>query len=396
MNILMTTIFSYPHEGGLSSHITTLKSGLESLGHSVDVLSFSQLPSFKKKLFAKAPGFLLNQVKKGSGQLFNDRQRMKLLAAAIKQSENKYDIIHAQDIFATLASIDSNIPTIQTVHGYYSFESISRGAITKNSEEDYLLQEFERKAYRSAAKVVTVDQRIKTYIDPAAHIEAITIKNFVDITAFKPKTTNQEETKVRFQIPSHKKMLLVPRRLTEKNGVIYPILALPAVLKNHPNTMIIYAGTGEQLALLEDTVAKLHIKESVLFLGSVPYTSMKNLYDASDIVLIPSVHSHGVEEATSISALEAMGSGAPVIASSVGGLREIITDNENGLLVHEKNIVALAQAISKLLSLPLQASRLAENAREKIESEYSHLTAAQRFVEVYQEVLDAKTGRPKV
>lgn len=84
MNILITTIFSYPHEGGLSSHITTLKKGLNSRGHSVDILSFSQLPSFKKKLLAQAPGFLLNKVKHGSGQLFNDRQRLKLLTSSIK------------------------------------------------------------------------------------------------------------------------------------------------------------------------------------------------------------------------------------------------------------------------------------------------------------------------
>lgn len=396
MNILMTTIFSYPHEGGLSSHITTLKSALELIGHSVDVLSFSQLPSFKKKLFAKAPGFLLNQVKKGSGQLFNDRQRMKLLSASIKKSEKKYDIIHAQDIFATLAAIESGIPTIQTVHGYYSFEAISRGAIFKNSEEDLLFQEYERKAYRSAAKVVTVDQRINDYIGHLSHIEAITIKNFIDTTAFKPEATNREETQKQFHIPSNKKVLLVPRRLTEKNGVIYPILALPDVLKSHPDTLLVYAGTGEQQSILEETAAKLQIHESVRFLGSVPFDNMKNLYHASDIVLIPSVHSHGVEEATSISALEAMGSGSPVIASRIGGLKEIITDGEDGLLVEEKNSRELAQAISKLLGDPAEASRLASKAREKIENEYSHLTAAKRFEEVYQEVLYAKTGRPKV
>lgn len=395
MNILMTTIFSYPHEGGLSSHITTLKSGLESMGHTVDILSFSHLPPFRKTLLAKAPGFLLNSMKKGSGQLFNDRQRMKLLTATIKKSTKRYDIIHAQDIFATLASIEAGIPTIQTVHGYYSFEAISRGAIFENSEEDLLLQEYERKAYRSATKVVTVDRRIKEYIGHAAHVEATTIKNFIDVTAFKPKTTNREETQKRFLIPSHKRMLLVPRRMTEKNGVIYPLLALPEVLKKNPDTVLVYAGTGEQQSKLEETATKLCLQESVLFLGSVPYENMNNVYGASDIVLIPSVHSHGVEEATSISALEAMGSGSPVIASRIGGLKEIITDGEDGLLVEEKNPVELAQAITMLLNDSSQGERLAIKAREKIELEYSHLTAAKHFMDVYQEVLDTKTGRPK-
>ena len=89
MNILITTIFNYPHEGGLSSHITTLKKGLMSRGHNVDILSFSQLPPFKRKMLAQAPGFLLNKVKQGSGQLFNDRQRQKLLASSIKSLEKE-------------------------------------------------------------------------------------------------------------------------------------------------------------------------------------------------------------------------------------------------------------------------------------------------------------------
>ena len=63
---------------------------------------------------------------------------------------------------------------------------------------------------------------------------------------------------------------------------------------------------------------------------------MKDLYGASDIVLVPSIHSYGVEEATSISALEAMGSGSPVVAGAVGGLKEIFEHEKDGLLVEVK------------------------------------------------------------
>ena len=114
--------------------------------------------------------------------------------------------------------------------------------------EDLIIRDFERKAYQSVAKVVTVDRRIKDYINHLAHIEAETIKNFIDVAAFKPETTDRNETRQVFQIPLHKKMLFVPRRMTEKNGVIYPIMALPEVLKNHHDTVLVYAGTGEQQA----------------------------------------------------------------------------------------------------------------------------------------------------
>ena len=77
---------------------------------------------------------------------------------------------------------------------------------------------------------------------------------------------------------------------------------------------------------------------------------MKFLYNTADIVLIPSIHSDGLEEATSISSLEAMASGVSVIASDIGGLSDIFEDGSNGLLVPDGNVGALEKAILKLLN----------------------------------------------
>src|SRR5690554_20309 len=129
MKILLTTIFDFPHEGGLSTHVSTLKSGLEARGHDVDVLSFTQLHPLFRKVYAQAPGYLINKIKPGKGQLINDRNRMSLLASQIKEVKERYDVINSQDIYAALASIESGLPTVATVHGYFSFEAISRGAI---------------------------------------------------------------------------------------------------------------------------------------------------------------------------------------------------------------------------------------------------------------------------
>jgi glycosyltransferase involved in cell wall biosynthesis len=174
--------------------------------------------------------------------------------------------------------------------------------------------------------------------------------------------------------------------LTEKNGVIYPTLALPNVLEIFPETLLVYAGTGEQMENISAKVQQLQLEHHVQLLGSVPHDQMMQLYSAADVVLIPSVHSYGVEEATSISALEAMGSGSPVIASAVGGLKEIINDQNDGLLVEEKNPEELSAAIIKLLKDPQLSQNLAKHAREKIEREYSHIEAAKKVSEIYNQV----------
>ncbi|MFG6114137.1 glycosyltransferase family 4 protein [Halobacillus sp. MO56] len=390
MKILITTIFDYPHEGGLSSHISTLKEGLEERGHTVDVLSFSDLGSLKKKLFAQAPGYIVNRFKKGHGQLLNDLQRKKLLEKALKEKAGDYDVINSQDIFATLASASTGVPVVATVHGYYAYEAISRGAIQQETNTADKYRNLEKEAYQAADLNVTVDQRIRDYLKDTADVEAQVMKNFINTKRFDRIDVNLDELKQSHDIPTDSKMLFVPRRLTEKNGVIYPILALPDILKQHPNTMLVYAGTGEQMTAMKKKIAELGLQENVRLLGSVAPEDMTSLYQAADIVLIPSVHSHGVEEATSISALEAMGSGTPVIAGAVGGLKEIIDHEKDGLLFGDRNVEELSSHVIKLLDLPQFGKEIAINSKRKISESYSHQAAAERFEAVYNEAINSK------
>ncbi|MEW4328549.1 glycosyltransferase family 4 protein [Rossellomorea marisflavi] len=383
MKILLSTIFEYPHEGGLSTHVATLKNGLEALGHQVDVLSFTDLNPLVRKAYAQAPGFIASKIKPGSGQLMNDQNRMTLIHKELNKLKGQYDVVNTQDVYATLAAEGTGIPVVETVHGYYSFEAISRGAIAEGSKEDITVREREKRAYTLADEVVTVDQRIKEYVKSMSGVEATAIKNFIDVEDFDPGKLDLSGIREEFGIPADKKMLFVPRRMTEKNGVIYPTLALRKVLDRHPDTVLVYAGTGEQMPAIKREVEQQGLEGDVLLLGTVPHEKMKYLYGTSDVVLVPSVHSYGVEEATSISALEAMGSRSPVIAGAVGGLKEIIEHEKDGLLVTEKDVDGLSEAILKVLDSPTFAEQLARNARTKIEQMYSHHSAAARFEEIY-------------
>jgi glycosyltransferase involved in cell wall biosynthesis len=387
MRILFTTVHEYPHSGGLSTHVTTLKSGLEALGHDVDIMSFHDIPYFKQILYAQGPSFLLNRFSRGRGTIFGRNARKQLLQTAIGKVKDQYDIINSQDIYATFASVASGVPTVSTVHGYLSYEAVSKGTIREGSKEASYLQKKEIDSFQMTKQVITVDQRIKTYVKQISGIDAEAIRNFIDVDAFKPAFENKQELREKLAIPADAKVLFVPRRLTKKNGVIYPVLALQEILDIHPEALLIYAGNGEEQYEIERITKKLKISSSVRMLGAIPHEEIINYYTISDVVLVPSVHSAGVEEATSISALEAMGSCVPVVAGAVGGLKEIVIHNENGLLVEQKDVEALSKAVNKLLSDKDFALRIAKNARTKIEESYSHLAAAKKYAAIYEEVL---------
>jgi len=387
VKILLTTIFDIPHVGGLSTHVLTLKDGLESNGHTVDIFSFSDMNPFIKKAVAQAPGFLLNKWKKGKGQMLNDQNRGRLLTFYLKKIAHTYDVINAQDVIATLAALSTRKPTVATVHGYFAYEAISRGSIIKGSKEDIEIQRIEREAYRGASEVISVDKRIRDYIQKQAAVNAHQIKNFINVNDFNPTAIDNKKLRAHYQVNEQANVLLVPRRLTEKNGVIYPVIALQKILHEFPNTLLLYAGTGEQLEVLRQKVDEFRLQNHVRFLGSVPHEKMIELYGIADVVLVPSIHSYGVEEATSISALEAMGSGSPVVASAVGGLKEIFDHQVDGWLVEEKNIDDLANAVVTLLRNREISIQLATRARDKVEKEYSHIVAAEKYANIYHKAM---------
>ncbi|RPF54191.1 glycosyltransferase family 4 protein [Aquisalibacillus elongatus] len=386
MRILLTTIFNYPHEGGLSTHITTLKQGLEELGHHVDVLSGSEISNTRNFLAIRGPGYVLNKLSPGKGQLYSDDRRQLFIRNRLRQIGNGYDVINTQDIFATLAARGHGIRVVQTIHGYYTYEAISRGAVQEHSTYARKFKRYERYAYKSADQIICVDQRLKGYIKTEVNREANVIPNFINTSKFDLSKSDIQSIRMKYELPSEKHIILIPRRLTEKNGVIYPLYAIKQLIQDRQDFMLVYAGSGECLEQLQEYTHQNDLNQYVRFLGSVPHFDMIGLFELSDLVIIPSIHTKGVEEATSIAALEAMASGTPVIASAIGGLKELIRHEENGLLFQEKDINELTSLISTLINNPNFKDRLSQQGKKYIINHHSHIQAAHAFIKTYRSV----------
>lgn len=389
MKILLATVYDYPHLGGLSVHLTTLKAGLESRGHEVDVVSFTDVPKWKRDGIVRGPAFLLNKMKQGKGYVWTLKRRQDELAILIKEavSKKEYDIINAQDVFTTFAALETNVPVVSTVHGYLTFEGISKGSVIEGSPEAAELQEAERKGYKATREVITVDTRIKEYILKETGVTGNMIKNFIDVESFKPEIERRAEFRDTYGFSQDELIFFVPRRLTKKNGVMYPILSLPAVVEKFPNARVVFAGTGEMMEPMKQKAAELGVSDHITMLGAVDHSVMMQYYALANVALVPSIYSAGVEEATSISALEAMGSGVPLIACAVGGLKEIVDSGKDGLLVEEQNVEELSDAMIQLLADPAYGEQLAEAGRAKIIAEYSHFAAAEKYEAIYLKAL---------
>jgi glycosyltransferase involved in cell wall biosynthesis len=157
--------------------------------------------------------------------------------------------------------------------------------------------------------------------------------------------------------------LLFCGRLIPRKGVDYLIRALPRVLERRDVRLLI-TGEGNSKREWEGLVAKLGLNDKVQFLGFVDNDRLGELYRTCDLYVHPAIFDDRNDtEGLGVTLVEALFNGCPVVASNVGGIVDVIQHESTGLLVPEKDEVALAAAILRLLEDPQMARRFGARGR---------------------------------
>ncbi|MGD0192022.1 MAG: glycosyltransferase family 4 protein [Rhizomicrobium sp.] len=219
------------------------------------------------------------------------------------------------------------------------------------------------------------------YAGPAAMVS-----NGVDAKRFSPGPSTFRRA---HGIGEQETVVLLARRLVGKNGVTDFAKAVGEL--DAKAVRIVIAGDGDQRAEMIRIFAEGRVLDRVLFLGAVPNTDMPPVYRAADISVLPS---HA--EATSISGLEAMATGLPLIGTRVGGIPAIIADGATGLLVEPRQPRAMAAALSRLIADREAQKEMGAAARQRVEREFSWPTIAQRTLDVYRSCLSMPVSSARV
>jgi glycosyltransferase involved in cell wall biosynthesis len=221
------------------------------------------------------------------------------------------------------------------------------------------IRRLEERAFASARSLIAVDHGQADILRsdfgvPAGKIDVAA--NGIDTAAIaalseKPPTVDLPQP-----------YFVVPRRLVKKNGIE---VALQAMARRRSSTVLAVAGDGPLRGELERAAAALGIAERVRFLGNLPSAALMPLIRGARGVLIPSVPIDGVIEATSLAALETLACGAPLVASDIGGLREIMARSGVGFPFPAGDAAALARELEDLERLsPDALAHLRRGARQ--------------------------------
>ena len=165
----------------------------------------------------------------------------------------------------------------------------------------------------------------------------------------------------------------------EKGHVVF-LKAIQQVVTQIPRAQFLIVGDGPMREMIEMHIKELGIAGSVTMTGAV--TNIPSLLRSVDIVVLASLKNEGLPNAV----MEAMAAGKPVVATDVGGTRELVTEGVTGYLVPSGDVSMMANRIKDLALSPAAQKTMGEKARRKIETQFEVERIARRFEQLYDEL----------
>ncbi len=198
----------------------------------------------------------------------------------------------------------------------------------------------------------------------------------------------------RFAPPLHPERdpnrLLFVGRLIERKGAEYAVRAVAKLRQQGRAVRLTIIGDGPERKILVPLVDELGVRDAVDLAGALPHEAVADHYRTAAMLLMPAVTDwKGEQEGFGMVLVEAMASDLPIVATRCGGIPDVVTDGETGLLVPERDARALAAAAARLLDDPALASRLAAAAHADLDRRFSPAGLAAGFDAVYRRAAEA-------
>ena len=329
--------------GGIEQHVSGLKKTLEKRGLNVHCISCENTPCLHIKGIANIS--------------FAISSSLNTLL-----SRNAYDLVHAHSLPSAFPMRFFSCPKILTFHGIYSLQIASLYGKPLGA----LASVLEKKVIKWANAITTVSRLDQQYLKKLG-AKAYYVPNAIDLE----------------EMPSeglrlYDRQAIYLGRLSKEKGVDILIKAFTCEELSEVHLLIV--GKGPEEAHLRRLAGG---RPNIHFIGEKPRYEALKYVKGSDILLLPSRR-----EGMPTTLLEAMALKTPIIASAVGGCLELIENGQNGVLVQPDDHISLRQAIISAFSDKNRMRKLAEHAYQRVINEFSWEKAVERYLQIYELVLN--------
>ena len=300
------------------------------------------------------------------------------------------DIIHAHSpCLNALAAFGLGRPVVYELRSSWEDAAVSNGTTTEGSLRYRASRALESYVLRRSDAITTICEGLRDDVlaRGVATNRVTVVPNAVDPAEFDGQTVDDPtETRARYGLEG-KSVLGFVGSFFAWEGLSLLLDALPAILEQRSDVGVLLVGGGDEDVALRQQAARMGLLDSVIFAGRVPHAAVAGLYAAIDMLVYPRLPMRLTEMVTPLKPLEAMALGTLLLASDVGGHRELVRHGQTGVLFEAGSAPALATAVLRLLAdLPLQ-QRCRAQGREFIEAERTWERVVPRYGPVYQRVV---------
>ena len=299
------------------------------------------------------------------------------------------DIIHAHSpvldaVPAIRVGRKLGIPVVYEIRAFWEDAAVDHGSTQEGSLRYRLTRSLETWAVKNADAVTVICEGLRKDLGargiPANKITVI--PNAVDVDKFEMGGKPDPELKLKLGLGTSRVLGFIGSFYAYE-GLDLLITALPSILKQMPDVKVLLVGGGPQDALLKRQVMTLDLVDRVIFTGRVPHADVNRYYDLVDVLVYPRHPMRLTELVTPLKPLEAMAQGRLMVASDVGGHKELIQDGKTGVLFHAGNAGDLASKVVGLLKYEEGWERMKKNGRQFVENERNWATSVARYRSVY-------------
>jgi glycosyltransferase involved in cell wall biosynthesis len=221
-------------------------------------------------------------------------------------------------------------------------------------------------------RVVVLSQFMRQRV-MAAHGIASTriglIPGAVDPELFKP-AVQRHVARATLNLPNDRTILFTVRNLVPRMGLENLLSAFEMLIPAQPRRMLVIGGEGPLRAQLQDVIRQKNLHEVVRLVGFVPESQLNNYYQASDLVVMPSLQLEGF----GLVMVEALACGTPVLGTPVGAIPEVLNQVDPILVAQGTDGRSIAQALERVLRRLQdfgEAARLVQKGRSLVERRYN-------------------------
>jgi glycogen synthase len=404
MHIAILTNEYPPHiYGGAGVHVENLTRELariEGGRHQVTVLCFGDQSIQQGNLSVKGirPNFPLPAQDPRHGRFLDTLARDLVMAGTLAQA----DVVHCHTWYSHFAGCLvkqlTGAPLVLTTH---SLEPHRPWKVEQLGTAYHASSWIEKTAYQNTDGVVAVSQSMREdvhelYGVPFEKIRVI--HNGIDLDQYKPSP--DPAVLARHGIALDRPYILFVGRITRQKGIIHLVNAVPHMRTGTQVVLCAGAPDTEEIGReMTEKVAEVRrqTENALIWIDRiVPKEEIIPLYSQAALFVCPSVY-----EPFGIINLEAMACGTPVVASAVGGIKEVVVPGETGVLVPfeargptdfepkdpPKFVRDLADAIDSLLADPARLKAMGHASRERVEQFFSWKSVTQRTVDFYRAIL---------